>query len=88
MAKDYYNGPIDSNLDLIWDNRRKCTDLFCCILLAILILAMFVLAIYCWSTNGFSKLTTPYDAEGKGCGTDYPEYPYIYFVSPNANVQR
>lgn len=47
---------------------------------------MFILAICCWFTNNFSKLTTLYDAEGKGCGTDYPDYPYIYFVSPNYDV--
>lgn len=43
---------------------------------------MFGIAIYSWAGNNFSKLTTPYDAEGKGCGVDYPDYPYIYFVSP------
>jgi hypothetical protein len=43
-------------------------------------------AIYCWTSNNFNKLTTPYDAESKGCGTDYPDYPYIYFVAPDYNV--
>lgn len=48
---------------------------------------MFIFAIYAWSTNNFNKLTTPYDADGKGCGMDYPNYPYIYFVSPNYDVK-
>lgn len=47
---------------------------------------MFGIAIYSWAGNNFSKLTTPYDAEGKGCGVDYPDYPYIYFVSPEYDV--
>ena len=47
---------------------------------------MLGVAIYCWAGNNFSKLTTPYDAEGKGCGVDYPDYPLIYFVAPNYDV--
>ncbi len=31
-------------------------------------------------------MTTPYDPDGKGCGVDYPEYPYIYFASPHPDV--
>ena len=27
-----------------------------------------------------------YDPDGKGCGVAYPNYPYIYFASPHANV--
>ena len=47
---------------------------------------MLGFAIYCWAGNNFNKLTTPYDAEGKGCGVDYPDYPLIYFVSPDYDV--
>jgi hypothetical protein len=68
------------------DSRRSCTDIICCILLAILVIAMFIFGIYCWSTSNFSKLTTPYDGEGKGCGSDYPNFPYIYFVAPSYDV--
>lgn len=35
----------------------------------------------------FTKLTIPYDPDGKGCGKDYPDYPYIYFASPHHKVQ-
>lgn len=31
-------------------------------------------------------MTTAYDPDGKGCGTDYIDYPYIYFASPHADV--
>ncbi len=49
-------------------------------------LAMLGIAIHAWTSNNFSKLTTPYDPDGKGCGVDYPEYPYIYFASPHPDV--
>lgn len=45
-----------------------------------------IISIYAWSTGNFKKLTTAYDPDGKGCGIDYPEYPYIYFASPHTDV--
>jgi hypothetical protein len=48
--------------------------------------AMFGIAVSAWTSNNFSKLSTPYDADGKGCGVDYPDYPYIYFASPHSDV--
>lgn len=54
--------------------------------MVIFFVAMLIIGITAWSGNNFSKLTTPYDAEGKGCGVDYPDYPYIYFVVPHADV--
>lgn len=47
---------------------------------------MLCFGIYSWTSGNFSRLTTPYDAEGKGCGVDYPDYPYIYFTSPHVDV--
>lgn len=47
---------------------------------------MLGIAIHAWTSNNFSKLTTPYDPDGKGCGIDYPEYPFIYFASPHSDV--
>ena len=47
---------------------------------------MFIIGIVAWTGNNFDKLTTPYDAEGKGCGVDYPDYPFIYFVVPHTDV--
>lgn len=48
---------------------------------------MLVVAIYAWSAGNFAKLKTPYDPDGKGCGVDYPNYPYIYFAAPNSDVR-
>jgi hypothetical protein len=47
---------------------------------------MLCIGIYSWTSSNFSKLTTPYDPDGKGCGVDYRDYPYIYFASPHADV--
>lgn len=47
---------------------------------------MLIIAIYSWSNRNFSTLDNGYDPDGKGCGIDYPEYPYIYFASPHPDV--
>ena len=41
---------------------------------------MLSVAVYAWTAGNFSRLKTPYDSDGKGCGVDYPNYPYIYFA--------
>ena len=38
------------------------------------------------SSGNFSKLTTPYDPDGKGCGIDHPDHPFIYFAEPTISV--
>ena len=47
---------------------------------------MLSVGVYAWTNGNFTKLTTAYDLDGKGCGVDYPKFPYIYFVSPNIDV--
>lgn len=44
---------------------------------------MLGIASYSWVKGNFKQLTTAYDPDGKGCGVDYPSYPYIYFASPH-----
>ena len=51
-----------------------------------LVFIILALGIYAWCAGNFTKLKTAYDPDGKGCGTDYPEYPYIYFASPHTDV--
>jgi len=48
---------------------------------------MLAVATYAWTNGNFNKLTTAYDPDGKGCGVDYPKFPYVYFVSPSVDVQ-
>jgi len=33
-----------------------------------------------------SKFNIPFDADGRGCGLDYPDYKYIYFPTPQYDV--
>ena len=47
---------------------------------------MFIIGIYSWTSGNFSKLTTPYDPDGKGCGIDHPDHPFIYFAEPTISV--
>ena len=47
---------------------------------------MFIIGIVSWTSGNFSKLTTPYDPDGKGCGVDHPDHPFIYFASPHVGV--
>lgn len=49
---------------------------------------MLGFAIYSWTNGNFKQLTTAYDPDRKGCGIDYPTYPYIYFASPHADVKK
>lgn len=70
----------------ILDEQRKVTDIFCLIVFGLFNFAMLGIAIHAWTSNNFSKLTTPYDPDGKGCGIDYPDYPFIYFASPHSDV--
>lgn len=44
---------------------------------------MLCIGIFAWSQGNFKRLTKAYDPDGKGCGVDYPDYPYIYFASPS-----
>ena len=36
--------------------------------------------------KGIANLTTPADSDGKLCGVHQKDHPYLYFVSPHADV--
>lgn len=67
-------------------DQRDCTDFSCIVIFFTLVLAIFVIGVYAWCAGNFTKLTTAYDPDGKGCGVDYKDYPYIYFASPHHDV--
>ena len=67
--------------------ERKCTDVCCLIIFLAITIGLLGLGIYAWTNGNFAKLRTAYDPDGKGCGVDYPQYPYIYFASPNVDVR-
>lgn len=70
------------------DEKRSCTDCFCLVIFLALTVFMLGVAIYAWTnpSGNFKALTAAYDPDGKGCGIDYPKFPYIYFASPHADV--
>lgn len=79
--------PFQVYLNYYVDEERKKTDVVCLILFIVFNIVMLGIAIYSWTNGNFSKLTTPYDPDGKGCGVDYKDYPYIYFASPHSDVK-
>lgn len=66
--------------------KRSCTDCICLIIFLALSVGLLAVGVYAWTNGNFKRLTTAYDADAKGCGVDYPDYPYIYFASPHADV--
>ena len=65
--------------------QRDCTDFSCLIIFLAFVLVIFIIGIYAWCAGNFKKLSTAYDPDGKGCGIDYKDYPYIYFASPHSD---
>jgi hypothetical protein len=66
--------------------QRECTDIFCLFVFIALVGIILSISVYAWTAGNFQKMKTAYDSDGKGCGTDYPDYPYIYFASPHTDV--
>ena len=85
--KDYADGPVSGKHRLYVDERRSKTDCFCCVFLILFVVGMLGIAISSWFKGNFSTLDNGYDPDGKGCGIDYPDYPYVYFASPHPDVQ-
>lgn len=76
-------------IQLIPDEKRNCTDIFCLIIglvFSIALIAIFM-TFYKFGTilsiqDTYVKSTYPSDSDGKVCGYDYPAYPVLYFVNP------
>lgn len=69
------------------DDKRSKTDCLCFVIFVLFSVAMLAIGIYAWTNGNFKKLTNAYDPDGKGCGVDYPNSPYIYFAQPSPNVK-
>lgn len=66
--------------------RRKCTDVFCALLLLLSWLAMTGLGVYAYLHGDYRLVLYPMDYDGNLCGTDYgaidmTDYPYLYYVN-------
>ena len=66
--------------------QRKCTDIFCALLLLLSWLAMTGLGVYSYLYGDYRVVLYPMDYDGNLCGTDYgdidmTDYPYLYYVN-------
>jgi len=84
------NGPLEN---------RSCTDILCCLIFIVFLVAMGACVAYGYSNGDPLKLGYAYDAEGNGCGSSatsnstygslsYADYKYMYFPAPTATTAR
>lgn len=71
----YENGPIED---------RGCTDIICCILFLLSLVALIAIAAYGIKNGNPAYLVSPFDTSGQACGYNesVKDYPYIYFLLP------
>lgn len=84
-----FTQPIPCKIYRDVDEERKCTDRICLILGLVLTLAIALYSILNINIRKISyylenqnRLSVPSDSDGKMCGIDYPNFPYIYFTNP------
>lgn len=76
LRPDVRDGPIE---------KRKCTDVICCLIFTLFLIAWFVCGFYGFSEGEPELLTYPYDSSRNQCGKpgdDAEDYDYIYFPYP------
>ena len=61
-------------------------NILCLIIYVALSIFFLLSALYSKFNGNIKILTAPYDPDGKGCGVDHKDFPYIYFASPHAEV--
>lgn len=67
------HGPIEN---------RTITDPICCLIFLCAVIAAFIIAFVGFGRGNPKLLAVPYDPDGRSCGIDLPDHPYIYFVTP------
>lgn len=79
--------PLNVNTSLTLDDQRNCTDVFCLVIGVVLTLIMLLIAIFGYeqckiiiNAEKFIKTNFPADSEGRLCGVELPNYPYLYFA--------
>lgn len=73
--RTYDNGPVDD---------RGCTDIICCIVFVVFIVAFLGISGYAFAKGNPKKVLAPYDPDHRACGLDgaVKDYKYIYFTNP------
>ena len=79
FGNELENGPVEN---------RGCTDIICCLLFLIFLIAWIVVFAYGLAKGDPSKLFIPYDEDRRGCGYDsgLKDYKYIFFYQLGKNA--
>lgn len=75
ISEEVRDGPLPN---------RRCTDLLCCLIFTIFLVAMFVVGIVGFAHGEPELLIYPYDSDGNQCGRpdrDASDYKYIYYAA-------
>ncbi|KAM9311288.1 choline transporter-like protein 2 [Gastrophryne carolinensis] len=70
-----FKGPI---------HNRSCTDILCCILIVLAIIAYVVVGIVAWTYGDPRKVIYPTDSQGQFCGqagTPYEKKPFLFYFN-------
>ncbi|XP_066928594.1 choline transporter-like protein 4 isoform X2 [Clytia hemisphaerica] len=65
-----FKGPI---------KNRGCTDVICCVIFGVYMLGMIVIGVVAYVEGDPKRLLYATDSNGKVCGADIPDKPYLYF---------
>ena len=60
--------------------NRRCTDMLFAIFFLAFCGVMIWIGIFAKENGNPQELITPVDEDGKLCGMDYPDYPYVYYL--------
>lgn len=75
ISEEVRDGPLPN---------RRCTDLLCCLIFTVFLVAMFVVGIVGFAHGEPDLLIYPYDSDGNQCGRpdhDASDYRYIYYAA-------
>lgn len=71
------------------EEKRGCTDVFCCLLFLVFLGGLGYVASIAFTTGRPEYLVYPFDSAGSQCGytSGYESYPYIYITSYNLKLE-
>jgi len=51
-------------------------------------LGLLIAGAFCLMRGSTAGMGIPFDSDGFGCGSEYPSFPFIYFPSPQIDVNK
>ena len=77
ISEEVRDGPLPN---------RRCTDVLCCLLFTVFLVAMFVVGVVGFANGEPELLIYPYDSDGHQCGRpNHPARDYKYIYYPGAD---